>query len=372
MRKIIFAIFINLVFLLNTKAQINYHIYGTIDRTDVDKVYLYIVGERYIDSAAVKEGQFDMKGSYENQTTAFISTKIPFSGSKIILDNGEYNVKLDTHLRPNIVSTSINHNLWMGKLNSDEIKANKKAKDSLLDDFALQIEKGNYNLSAQYLEKYRDIQLKLLNYYKKLASDHPDCYITPYLLKEETILTQENFGSTFEKLSLDVKNNKWGQQLKALLEQKVTTKPDKNQFYLTILGSKANTFNSRMKDGKNFDMASLKGKWILLDFWASWCGPCRAEVPFLKKAYDQLKDKNFVISSVSIDNNKASWQKALEEDKTPRFIHTNIATFGKSDAYKYYQVNAIPSNFLINPDGRIIAMNLRGDHLIEMLTRLIK
>ena len=78
-----------------------------------------------------------------------------------------------------------------------------------------------------------------------------------------------------------------------------------------------------------------------------------------------------MISSVSVDKDKAAWHKAMQEDKTSQFIHTNIADFGKTEACKYYQVNAIPANMLINPEGRIIAMDLRGDELIKTLTRVI-
>jgi thiol-disulfide isomerase/thioredoxin len=372
MKTIIIAFFISILFILNTKAQINYHVYGTMDRTDVDKVYLS-TNKEYIDSANVKAGKFEMKGKYKTQAIAFILIKTPPSFSKIILDNGEYTILLDTKLSPiNIKSTSINHNLWQEFLNGNERKANQKSQDSLLNDYKLQIEKGNYNMSAKYLAKYHGIQLQMLNCFKKLVTDHPDCYIIPYLLKGEEILTQENFGSTFNLLSPEVRNNEWGQQLKTSLETKKTPKPDQNLLAYTVLGNNANYFDTKQVDGKIFNFASLKGKWVLLDFWASWCAPCRAELPELKKAYEQFKDKNFIISYVSVDKTTTAWQKALLEDKTPPFIHTNIAEFGNSEGFKYYQVNSIPANFLINPEGRIVAMDLRGDKLFKTLTRLIK
>ena len=79
-----------------------------------------------------------------------------------------------------------------------------------------------------------------------------------------------------------------------------------------------------------------------------------------------------IIGKGDIDSAMAAWQKTMQEDKTSQFIHTNIADFGKAEAFKFYQVNAIPSNFLINPEGRIVAMNLRGDELVKALTRVIK
>ncbi len=363
-----------MVFLVNTKAQISYHIKGTIDRKDVDKIFLYEARNRItIDSSIVVAGAFEMKGNRGDESIVMIVTKGPFSGSKIILDNGEYDVKIDSNFKANIVTNSINHNLWANYLKGEAKKANFKAQDSLLSDYTLQIARGNYNLSSQYLAKYHEIQLRLLNYFKKLVYDHPDCYIIPYLLKGGAgILTQENFGSTFKKLSFRVQTNEWGEQIRASLEKRTTVTPDRNQFYLTMLGSKVITVESKLEDETNFDLASLKGKWVLLDFWASWCAPCRTEIPFLVKAYDQFKNKNFVISSVSIDKDKAAWQKALREDNTSQFIQTHIADFGRTEVCKYYQVDAIPANMLINPEGRIVAMDLRGDQLIETLKRVIK
>lgn len=371
MKSLILSICISALFFLNTTAQISYHVYGTIDRTDVERIYL-----RYDkvlkDSALVIDGKYDMKGSYKSPTVAMVVTQKPFSASKIVLDNSEYNVNLDAKMKATIVTTSINHNLWLNSLSNNHEKAKKKATDSLLNDYKLQIEKGIYKESEQYLTKYREIQLRLLNYYKKLVLDHTDCYIIPYLLGGQDILTQENFGSTFEKLSPEVKNNEWGQKFRTTLETKKTPKPDKTQFDITILGTMAQYFETKKVNGEVFNLASLKGKWVLLDFWASWCVPCRAELPFLKKAFDQFKDKNFVISSVSLDSKTADWQKALIEDNTPQFVHTIIAESVKSDGFKFYNTTTIPANFLITPEGRIVALDLRGEELSKTLSKCIK
>jgi peroxiredoxin len=372
MKTLLITIFISVLFIVNTKAQISYHITGSIDRTDIDKVYLF-ANNVSIDSSIVKGGKFEMKGTYKMPAIAYISTKNPVSGCKIILDNGEYTVLLDVKLFPvNIESTSINNNLWHDFLSSDELNAMNKAKDSLVNDYKLEIEKGNYDLSARYIAKYHDIQLRMLNYYKKLVIDHTDCYVIPYLLGGDNILTKENFGSTFEKLSPEVKKNEWGQKFRTKLESTTISKPDKTLLNLTILGTMAQYFDTKQADGKIFNLASLKGKWILLDFWASWCAPCRTEVPFLRTAFMQFKDKNFVISSVSVDSHIDFWQKALKEDDTPQFIHTIIAEFIKSEGFKFYNITSIPSNFLINPEGRIVALDLRGEELLNTLKRLIK
>jgi len=372
MKKIVLAIFISALFILNTKAQISYHIYGTIDRTDVSQISI-LNGNVVLDSAIVKAGTFDMHGTYESQTIARLRcvNNNTLYQKDLILDNGDYNVTIDANLKINIVSTSINHNLCIYWFKGDERKANIKALDSLLTDYKLQIDKGNYSMYSQYLTKYHAIQLKMLNYDKKLVTDHPDCYIVPYLLKDEEMLTQENFGLTYDLLSSEVKTNVYGRLFKAALDNKMMREHDKYYYNFTFLGSLAKSFDGKLADGQNFSQSSLNGKWVLLDFWASWCGPCRAEFPFLKKTFDQFKDKNFVISSVSIDKDSIAWKKALREENTQEFIHTLIEDFDNSEAMKHYQVYAVPTNFLINPEGRIVALNLRGEELVKTLTRLI-
>lgn len=373
MEKIALAIFISALFILNTKAQISYHIYGTIDRTDVKNIFIQD-NHALLDSTIVKEGTFDMHGTYESQSIVrliFVNNNKLYQ-KDLILDNGDYNVTIDANLEINIVSTSINHNLFIYWFKGDERKANIKALDSLSIDYKLQIDKGNYSLSAQYLTKYHAIQLKMLNYDKKLVTDHPDCYIVPYLLKDEEMLTQENFGLTYDLLSSMVKNNLYGRLFKAALDKKLILGHDKYYYNFTFLGSLTKSFDGKLANGKIFSQSSLKGKWVLLDFWASWCGPCRAEFPFLKKTFNQFKDKNFVISSVSIDKDRIAWKKALLEENTQEFIHTMVEDFDNSEAMKHYQVYAVPTNFLINPEGRIVALNLRGEELVNALTRLIK
>jgi peroxiredoxin len=116
-------------------------------------------------------------------------------------------------------------------------------------------------------------------------------------------------------------------------------------------------------------LSGFKGKYVLLDFWASWCHPCRAENPNLVKAYEKYKDSNFTILSVSMDGNKASWLKAVQDDKLPWVQLSDLKGFA-NEAGKLYGITAIPSNFLIDPRGKIVASNLRGEELISFLNKL--
>jgi len=117
--------------------------------------------------------------------------------------------------------------------------------------------------------------------------------------------------------------------------------------------------------------ADYKGKYVMLDFWASWCGPCRAENPNVVKAYTKYKDKNFTILGVSLDrpDGKADWQKAIKSDGLS-WTQVSDLKYGDNQAAALYFVQAIPSNFLLDPDGKIIAKNLRGSDLDDKLAEL--
>jgi peroxiredoxin len=122
-------------------------------------------------------------------------------------------------------------------------------------------------------------------------------------------------------------------------------------------------------NGTTVALSSLRGKYVLVDFWAKWCGPCRQENPNVVRVFNKYKDRGFTVYGVSLDRNKADWLKAIEEDKLT-WTHVSDLKFWQSEAAKTYDINAIPFSLLLDPNGVIIAKNLRGAALERKLEEI--
>jgi peroxiredoxin len=137
------------------------------------------------------------------------------------------------------------------------------------------------------------------------------------------------------------------------------------------VGSVAPDIALNTPDGQTVKLSSLKGKYVLIDFWASWCGPCRRENPNVVKMYNRFKGKNFEIFGVSLDDNKDKWLAAIEKDGLT-WKHVSDLKGWQSAGAAAYQVSAIPATFLVDTEGKIVAKNLRGDDLERKLSEVLK
>lgn len=144
------------------------------------------------------------------------------------------------------------------------------------------------------------------------------------------------------------------------------------------IGNKAPEIVEKSIDGTQLKLSSLNGKVVLIDFWASWCGPCRRENPTIVSAYNAYKDKKFktgngfTVFSISLDKNKTAWDKAIKSDELNWKYHVSDLKGWYSKYAAVYGVRGIPANFLIDGNGVIVAKNLRGPNLEKALSQLLK
>ena len=175
-------------------------------------------------------------------------------------------------------------------------------------------------------------------------------------------INPDEVGPLFESLSEETRNTASGKNLGDRLD--IARK--------TAIGKPALDFTQNDTLGNPVALSSFKGKYLLVDFWASWCGPCRRENPNVVKAFQQFKDKGFHILSISLDQPgaKDKWIEAIHKDNLT-WSHVSDLKFWDNDVAKQYGIRAIPQNLLLDPEGKIVAKNLNGENLQKKLTEFI-
>lgn len=180
------------------------------------------------------------------------------------------------------------------------------------------------------------------------------------------VITSDQIKSTVEKLAKRFSSSpKITQLAQQFTAENIAQEP------VDLLGKEAPDFTLADTEGKNISLKSLRGKYVLVDFWASWCKPCRMENPNVVEAHTKFKNKNFTILGVSLDKDKAAWMRAIQDDRLD-WKQVSDLKYWSSDVVPLYNIEGIPFNVLLDPNGIVIAKDLRGDDLHKKLAEVLK
>ena len=217
-------------------------------------------------------------------------------------------------------------------------------------------EKTSAAMQDSLVMMYTAMKEKTVRTIDSLVANYPDCHTTALIINKSVIKDRDlaEVEKMYESLTSRIKNAYLGRKLKTSIDN----------IKKTSIGSMAPDFTLPAPDGKNVSLSDYRGKIVLLDFWASWCGPCLREVPNVKKVYDKFHDKGFEILSVSLDDKKDNWVNAIEKNDLD-WGHVSSLKGWSCPVAKLYNVSGVPAMLLIDKEGKIVATKLRGDLLME-------
>jgi thiol-disulfide isomerase/thioredoxin len=323
----------------------SYTIHGKIDQPDVKRVYL--VHDRIQDTAVVSNGEYAFTGTIDQAgQTASLAT---FS----LMD-----LPPDAHALKQIFlcpeNFTVKHVSVFDHLVFDGSRANA--------DYAMvdQIMKA---------EKPAEERVAMIIDFLQKNPQSPVVVYTLNLLVRSDKADVAALKKLFDGLPPALRSSEEGKSLSKQLDAKIHFETD------NAIGKAAAGFSMKDTTGKPVSFpAAFRGKYVLLDFWASWCGPCRQENPAVVAAWQKYHGKGFDVLSVSLDNasQEAAWRKAIVQDHLQAWTHVSDLKGWDNAAAKLYGIQAIPQNFLIDPQGKIIARSLRGEDLGRKLEEIYK
>ena len=371
MKKIVFIITSALLFVACNNLKDNeFLISGTANGIENGKkVFIEVqteTGTLAKDTAVVTDGKFELKGITEEIDLGFIRIENEQINLPLILEEGKIEI--------NIVKDSLHKSTLGGTPNNDKFqkfntesraiseKVAKFEKDNGPEMQKAQMSNDTVTIN-KLLKEYKKFQNEMNDYSKKFIKENPDAYLSVLLLENflmRQYLTPEEIKSYFDGLNKEVKETKSGKKIKTTLDAMTAI----------VIGKPAPNFSGPTPEGKTISLKETLGKVTIIDFWASWCGPCRAENPSVVALYNEFHPQGLNIIGVSLDKDAKKWKEAIAKDGLV-WPHVSNLKFWEDPIAKQYNVQSIPATFILDEKGNIVAKDLRGEELRAKVAALL-
>ncbi len=321
-----------------------------------------------LDSTEVKDGHFVLKAKVDKPELAYVTIDgVPSDLPLILEKNAHIKVDVDiTHMRnSSVLSTGLNKKLYEY---FDELKLFGDKQQKLAKLYQAAENKANEEEKSKIINRYYNLDDERHKFEYKFIENNKDNLVGAMIFEKMAFDRAEpNFNKLkelYESFPEDIKNLPNTKNAYNVVKEKAAVS----------IGSKAPDFSAPTPDGKMLSLKDAMGKVTVVDFWASWCRPCRIENPFVREIYKKYHPKGLNIIGVSLDKpgNKEAWVKAIKDDKLDWYQVSNLKFWNDPIARKLYHVESIPQTFILDKNGIIRAKNLRRDRLEAKIKELLE
>lgn len=333
------------------------------------KVFVEIQDENGViakDTGVIENGKFELKGSTDNIDLGFIRIENEKINLPIILEEGKIKI--------NIVKDSLQKSTIEGTFNNDKFQKFNNESVAILEKVKKFEKENNPKMQKALTEndtvavnkikkEYKNFQNDMNDYSKTFIKNNPDAFISVLLL--ENFLMREYIPATeiksfYDKLDKKLVKTKSAQNIKKTLDLMLAV----------VIGKPAPKFSAKSPEGKLISLDESLGKVTIVDFWASWCAPCRKENPNVVALYNEYHSKGLNIIGVSLDQDAKKWKDAIAKDNLS-WIHVSNLKYWDEPIGKQYGISSIPATFILDAKGNIVAKDLRGDALRAKVKELL-
>ncbi len=375
--KKIFLLASSCFFMLSCATDTNYEVSGTIDNLeDGTAVYLQRIDENKrlaaVDTTTIKDGKFTFKEEKLAEPEMNLLTVEGINANVIFIAENE-KIKI-TAYKDSLRSSKVKggkENEYFGEY-FNEVISSSKEKQKLQQEGMAAMRSGESETIEVIKNEMEAIDKSSTRKRLALIDEHPDAMVSTIILNDligTGMLTADEANDAFDSLSTKLKESAKGKEISEVIAK---MKAQEIASKLASIGNAAPEFSAPTPEGDELALKDVLGKYTIVDFWASWCRPCRQENPNVVKLYNKYHDKGLNIISVSLDRpeEKDRWLQAIENDKMD-WYHVSNLKYWQDPIVRQYGITAIPATYLLDEKGIIIDKNLRGDALAEKLESLL-